>query len=332
MHKTTKITTHKPLVPRKPIKVRLTTQDTTKESLVTLMNANQLYGFGIAIWNDELAYFLEGLNQYKRHGNDMEYFLQSWTKGLQNIVRKSDKTDITIYASHNIIGTIQPKVLDRTLFKGGIESSNGLIERFLYCTSDYEEQGFSLEDNPEYMINSLEAICKNIFSYICESGLEIGHEYLIDDKAQKKFINFCNKIVEYKKSNKLSDLEKNYIQKQTNYVARFSLIRHVMDNYEQETIPADIVDKSIKLSQYFIYSFRNIVNTRSGVDTKEEYALNYLLRKELKCISPTQLFKSNDSKFRTVDKAKITLENLAKKGYGRVTKAKNGVKFIFYGM
>ena len=134
MHKTTKIITYKPLAPRKPTKVRLTTQDTTKESLNMIMDTNQLHGFGISIWNDELTYFLGGLNQYKGRGNDMEYFLQSWTKGLQNIVRKSDKTDITIAASHNIIGTIQPKVLDTTLFKGGVESSNGFIERFLYCT------------------------------------------------------------------------------------------------------------------------------------------------------------------------------------------------------
>ena len=129
-----------PKEPEKPQRPRLMTQDITKESLAYLMNINSKFHLGLAIFVDELAFFLKSWNQYKRGGNDMEYFLASWSRERQNIVRKSDKSDYTFDASHNIIGSIQPKVLYETLFGKGVDCYNGMIERWLYCCSEYIEK------------------------------------------------------------------------------------------------------------------------------------------------------------------------------------------------
>lgn len=144
-----------PVEPEKPQKPRLMTQDITKESLAYLMDINSKMHLGLAIFVDELAFFLKSWNQYKRGGNDMEYFLASWARERQNIVRKSDKSDYTFDASHNIIGTIQPKVLYETLFGKGIDCYNGMIERWLYCCSDYKETGILYNSDKDYDISVL---------------------------------------------------------------------------------------------------------------------------------------------------------------------------------
>ena len=153
---------------------------------------------GVAIYLDELAFLLNGFNQYKRGGNDKQYFLQSWSRTRQNIVRKNNKIDYTVDVGHNIIGGIQPKVLNKTLLKEGIDSTDGIIERWLYCCSDYLEQGFSDNEPPEKVSlegkNCFEELCQKIFVFVLEDSDKL-HEFHFSEDAQEVFIQFCNKII-----------------------------------------------------------------------------------------------------------------------------------------
>lgn len=97
---------------------------------------------------------------------------------------------------------------------------------------------------------------------------------------------------------------KSYLQKQTNYVARFSLIIHMFYDYKNPIISADIVRKAINVSYYFINCFLNIINNKVDANPLEDLAISYLKTKNIKDISPTKLFKTNENKYKSTDRAK----------------------------
>lgn len=320
-----------PIEPEKPMKPRLMTQDITKETLAYLMNINSKFHLGLAIYVDELAGFIKSWNQYKRGGgNDKEYFLASWSRERQNIVRKSDKSDYTFDASHNIVGGIQPKVLYETLFGKGIECYNGMIERWLYCCSEHKETGFLYNSDEEYDLSPFTEICKKIFSNVVLNP-EIRHVYCFDNKAKAMFQKFRTKIVRLKQSGKYDDITQSYLEKQTRYTARLALILHCLRNLEEKFITSFDVYNAIKLFSYFKSCFEVITDNKLNYDEHEEHVLNFITRKNLKIVSPSDLFRNNKSKIKDTKTAKVILEGLAHKGYGRMVKAKNGVSFVYYG-
>ena len=319
-------------IPQKPLKPRLTTQDATVEALSYVIHANETLGFGVGIYTDELAHFYKGMNQYKRGGNDTEYFLQSWNKNRQNIIRKSNSTDFTVEASHNIIGSIQPKVLNDTLLSSGIESYNGMVERWLFCCTEYLETGKLPLMIAGYDLSEFQNRCEKIFTKGFDLGCKVKTYYL-EKSAQEAFHCFFQKVSNIKKSDRQSDLFKTYIQKQTNYVARFALILHGLKHLEEDKVSADTVKNAIKLCYYFLNCFIKITNEYTNLNSLESLALNYLRTKNKKSISPTELYKSNYSKYKSINYVKIILENLSSKGFGRLVKVRNGgLTFITYGI
>lgn len=309
--------------PLKPLKQRLTTQNVTVEALSKASWANnQDTCRGVSIWSDELAFLLKGLGQYKRGGNDEEYFLQAWSWQLTNILRQD--LDYTTYIGHTIVGTIQPQVLKETLFAKGIDTFNGLQERWLYVCCNREETGN--KENNTVKMNILENTYDCLFNVDKE-----GKIYKFSPEAKKLFDDFCSKIVQLKKNTQYSDLYKSYLQKQTNYVARFSLILHCLKNQSNLTIPIDIVEKAITLSNYFVKCFEQVLIQRLSAPPLTQETINYMKTKKINKISPSALYKSNTSKYKSTNNTEIVLENLASLGWGRMQKAKNGGKsFVIY--
>lgn len=317
-----------PLEPRQPQKGRLTTQSQTVEALskAILKNSTSIKR-GITSWNDELIVLLKSMGQYKRDNEaDEAYYLQAWKRKAYSVLRQNQDTDYTIYPSHNLIGTIQPSVLKKTLFTNGMESTNGMLERWLFACSNMEETGIKYSDNNPLDMSIIKEIYDKLYKYNGDEKL-----YNFDFEAQAVFDNFCYEIVIAKKLPKIIDLMKNYLQKQTDYVVRFSLILHCIENPEISEISACTVQKAIKLSEYFIKCFEKMINSQVVTMPAESFALDYIKTRNLKSISPTQLYKSNTSKYKSKSDAQIVLENLSSKGFGRLTKSKNGgANFIVY--
>lgn len=312
--------------PKKPIRERITTQNTTVEALAKVVNLNSMCGNrGVSICVDELSTLLEGCGQYKKNKNvDEAYFLQSWLRQKFNLIRVTNDIDYIIYPAHTIMGTIQPKVLNNTILMNGLDVSNGMIERWLYVTSKYEETGLQTNSSEHFD----KEILRNIYTRLFHQT-EI-RKCKFDYKAQACFDDFCYQIVQRKKERNMPELAKSYLQKQTTYVARISLILHCMENPYNNDVPEYIVKRAIKLSNYFVKSFERIaIKKASSIDIVEEI-LNKLLIKKTKSISPSELYKNNLSKLRNTDHAKIILEHLQNRAYGRLKGAAHGLTFVFY--
>lgn len=315
-----------PIEPEKPYKQRLTTQNFTVEALAKMYWQNQQCGNnGIAILVDELVTFIKMMGQYKKSSDSDEgYFLQAWKKQLYNVIRQGGELDYTIKVSHNIMGGIQPKVLDKSLFKNTYESYNGMVERWLFACSDYLSTGKTY-----YIENEFDSdLIRSIYNKLYNMPQTV---YSFSSGAQRVFDNFVEDIAKRKLDNRHSDLVKNYLQKQTDYVARFALILHCINNLEKTEIEAVTVENAIKLSKYFIDSFKRVLQESLELNSNEEYTLNLLKTKGIDKISPSKLFKKNTTKYRNKEQALIALENLASKGYGRMIKTNNGgLNFRFY--
>lgn len=317
-----------PVEPKQPQKGRLTTQSQTVEALSKAILKNSIsIKRGITSWNDELIVLLKSMGQYKRDNQaDEAYYLQAWKRKAYSILRQNQDTDYTIYPSHNLIGTIQPSVLNKTLFANGLESTNGMVERWLFVCSDMEETGIKYSKNTPLNMSLIQEIYDKLYQYNGDEKL-----YSFNKEAQEVFDDFCRKIILEKKSSKHIDLLKNYMQKQTDYVARFSLVLHCIEYPQNLEISSCTVRKAIKLSDYFTKCFKRLLNKQIVSMPAETFALDYIKTRNLKSISPTQLYKSNTSKYKSKNEAQIILENLSSKCYGRLVKSKNGgTNFIVY--
>lgn len=313
-----------PIEPPKPAKAHLTVQNTTVEALCTFQNANKETNRPLNIYLDELAFLLKGFNQYKKGGNDVEYFLQTWSKNRQTILRQN--IEYTITASHNIIGSIQPRVLDETLFSNGVDTYNGMVERWLYVLTEYNSTGELPTCNEKFDVSEFEKRCERIFNIN-----KVERTYYLSKEAAIVFKNCLATSNKYMKYDKFSDLTKNYIQKQNSYIARFALILHCLENPETLEIEDITIKKAISLSKYFVSCFLKLTADRISVNPIENYTLSYLRTKGKRSISPTELRKSNTSRYKTLEYAQFALENLANKGYGRMCKSgTRGSKFILY--
>lgn len=316
-----------PLESEKPYKQRLTTQNFTVEALAKMVWQNSKgENRGVAILVDELVTFLKMIGQYKKNSDSDEgYFLQAWKKQLYNVIRQSGELDYTIKVSHNILGGIQPKVLNRVLFKNTYESSNGMIERWLFVCSDYISTGKAYYSETKFD----STLIKNIYDKLYNMPLTVYH---FSPQAQKVFDDFIENIAIRKTNESISDLVKNYLQKQTDYVARFALILHCISDIKKSEIEVKTVKNAIELSKYFIDCFNKILQECSNINTLEEYTLNLIKTKGIKEISPSKLYKKNILRYKNSDTAKIILECIASKGYGRMMKTNNGgYIFKFYG-
>ena len=290
------------------------------------INANEGRGIGVIV--DELASFFNCLGQYKSgRGDDEEYYLQSWKKQPFHYIRKTNNEDYYVTPSHNILGSIQPAKLNKILFHGNFETTNGMIERWLYTCTDYEETGIVDNVSEDCSLAPLEAIYDRLYN---STTLKT---YKFSDRAKEEFKKYCQTVVLWKKAPATPELMQTYIQKQTDYVARFSLVLHCLNGCKGDEISHTTVENAIRLSHYFIESFRRVASIVTGISSNSLAmdTLEWLRVKRHKEISPSKLQKNRSGTFRTTQMARLALEILSDCGYGRLVRVTNGgMKFKFY--
>jgi len=320
--KKSKETGNPPEEPINPERNLIYTSDTTKEALIDLQKLNE---GGIAIINDEISSLLRGLNQYKAKGNDEQYFLASWSADRHITTRKTEKEVTTIRPCHNILGTTQPAEVEKLLFTD-VKSSNGLIERWLFVLSDYVQSGkLNREDIPQELIGHVEKLLRKLFEMEKTA-------FTLDKEAKACFDRYFEELATQSKDPTSPELLKSYLLKQRSYVARFTLVLQCLEDVKTTNISKEVVENAIKLSRYFIECFKRISKTSLELknNSKEMYVLEYMRTKKIKEITPSRLYLTNKSRFRSTNEAMVVLEHLSNQSYGYMDEANNGWKFILY--
>ena len=210
---------------------------------------------GCAIVSDELATFLEGMNNYSK-GDQTSTYLSFWDGATTSIDRISKP--IPLYLSEpflNIIGTLQPRVLTK-LFPMG-KSDNGFLQRFLFAfpnnaekqpINDFEINDFVFENYSKWIAHFRQ--CTPIlFDPETEKAKPILYHWSHEAKAffyqwhEKEHTKKVNENNETLKGEILSKFDKQF--------CRLSLVFQIMEDYQSKEISLKAVQAAKELCAYY---------------------------------------------------------------------------------
>jgi hypothetical protein len=251
---------------RKPRKTQFIANDITMEALVGLHEENKN---AVGVFKDELAGWIKDMNKY-RAGSDVETWLSAWSGAMINLNRKTAKSSFLENPFISVLGGIQPSIL--TQFFTQENKDNGFIDRLLLCYPDLEIEDYN-DNEMDYnlILNYSETIVS--FYDIINKSLQYGedneilsHVAIFDNKAKIEWKRIFSEITELQNSKMENEYMKSMLPKQKSYLARFSLIIHLINwfykEYEGENKMNVINKKSIlkaeKLMYYFIDNAKKI--------------------------------------------------------------------------
>lgn len=236
--------------------IKTIVSDATPEAVVQQLHKNER---GILIYNDELSGFINTFQRYSK-GNDEQFYLSVWS-GKPVVVDR--KTSVSIRINQpmlNIIGTIQPSVLEKS-FQG--KEDNGFFDRWLICKPH--------DVIKEYWSDViLEPSTKDKYSFIITKLLGLSLYYNpwgdlepIDipysDEAFKELKKWQKKNTDEINNTDL-DSTKAIRSKIETYIHRFALLHHLIewgcsDNHSVRLqIETESIKQSILLADYFIHN------------------------------------------------------------------------------
>ena len=237
--------------PQKPILKKTILHNFTPEVLHQRLAENEI---GCYVVNDELATFLDNMNNYSK-GDQASIYLQFWSNKVTSIDRISK--DVPLWLPQpflGIIGTLQPHVIQKLFPKE--KTNNGFLQRFLFAFPTNSEK-LPLSDN-EFPLDLESSYIQWIKQYRQSNPIEFDN---ITGKPNPKIYNWSNPAKDYFyqwqrentiKVNQAGDtLESEILTKFDNHFIRLSLLMQIMIDYNTNQISIQAVQNAAKLCKYF---------------------------------------------------------------------------------
>lgn len=230
--------------------------DSTLEALHMVHGINKR---GICFYKDELVGFLNDMNRYRK-GSDEQFWLESFNNSTYIINRVTKEPLLIEDTNINIIGTIQPDILNSIISAHG---ANGLTDRFLYTSNETNIYPISLTDiNPMWLTKWNEMVMEitSYFQYIdSKDTVYLG----MSKEALDIFLMVDKQICEAQRSDSVTFQMKNYLNKMKTYAPRFALLMNLIDFHAYGEI-SDITEpqmiRASRIIEYFIQSANFIFN------------------------------------------------------------------------
>lgn len=223
---------------------------------------------GCSVVSDELAYFLEGMNNYSK-GDQSSAYLSFWSNKGTSIDRVSKPIPLFIPQPFlNIIGGLQPKVLPKLFPTNKID--NGFLQRFLFAYPDYSEKQ-PINDNQldERVLNKYSDwinnyISKNPIETDPETDKPISKIYYWSDEAKEYFYQWQKNNTDLVNENAES-IKGEIISKFDIHFTRLALIIQIMDNHSSNIISLKSAEAAASLCKYFMNcAFKILENLGNG--------------------------------------------------------------------
>lgn len=221
-------------------------KDATIEALFYVHEANPN---GILLYKDELIGFIKGMGQYKGGaGEDMEQYLSLFDGSEIKKNRVTKEPLLLEETCVNLIGTIQPDVLEK------IPRENGFLQRFLFTKSDNKIKRFKTNEIDQNTIDSYFNFISAIRKIVQQTREQI--EYILTPQAKTEFSKVDSYFCNIQESDDCDKYLMQFIEKIKTYLPRFSLIISVLNNIEKSNpyavVEKEDVVKAFELSKYFI--------------------------------------------------------------------------------
>ena len=234
-------------------------KDSTIEMAVKILKHNKN---GCAVYADELVGFLNRMNRYNEN-DEVQKWLEVWSGGTMLLQRISRGEDRVKDPFCNIIGGIQPGVLE-SLSKSQNEH-NGFYHRFLFCYPEPQSKaGWQKMSLPMHVEGRYEMF----FAELLELRLDDRKIVYMSERAETLYKTwFDARCVKYN-TNEDHNV-KGIIAKYQDYCLRLALIIEVMNNYHSLSIGESSMEKAIRLTEYFfgnIHKAMRILAPETPVD------------------------------------------------------------------
>lgn len=222
-------------------------------TLEAIHYAHKVNPRGLGYYKDELIGFINDMNKYRK-GSDEQFWLESFNNSSYTVNRVTKEPLLLDNIMINIIGSIQPTVLD-TAISGS--NGNGMIERFLYTASEGNRYNINRNDIDPAWLNWYEQSVLNIYATLDDKTKIIT----MTDEAFDHFVEIDKKFCAIQNSDNETSGIVNYINKMKTYTPRFALLLCLIDHWFNGTL-LQVNDEHMlnagKLADYFIQSARAI--------------------------------------------------------------------------
>jgi hypothetical protein len=222
-------------------------------TLEAIHYAHKVNPRGLGYYKDELIGFINDMNKYRK-GSDEQFWLESCFKSSDIVNRVTKEPLMLDNIMINIIGSIQPSVLD-TAIAGS--NGNGMIERFLYTASEGNRYNINRNDINSDWLKWYEASIINIHSTL----KDYTEVLTMTDEAFDHFVEIDKMFCEIQNSDNETSGIINYINKMKTYTPRFALLLCLIDHWFNGSLLQVTTSHMLnagKIANYFIRSARDI--------------------------------------------------------------------------
>jgi len=250
---------------KKPKKQQFIANDITLEALIDL---HQECDNSVGVFKDELAGWMKDMNKY-RAGSDKETWLSMWAGDDINLNRLSRAGSFVENPFVPVLGGIQPGILNE--FYTDENKDNGFMDRVLLSFPDAKVEFYNdAEMDEDVLLWYKENII--LFYDTLKSKIKRDEEDTIiplratlSQEAKVEWRRVFDEYTNYQNADEENEYLKSMYPKQKGYLARFSLLLHIFNEFFNEgiggntlSISKEAVIGSEKLSKYFIATAKKL--------------------------------------------------------------------------
>lgn len=255
----------------KPILVKTVLSDFTPEILCQRLADNDR---GCAVKVDELATFMEGMNQYSK-GDQASTYLSFWSNQSTSIDRVKNPIPIWLPEPYlNIIGSLQPRILPK-LFPAN-KCDNGFLQRFLFAfPANAEKQPINDVNLPNSL---MEKYTNWIKVYLMRYKISIDPStneptkpiiYRWSPEAKQYYFEWqaeCTKEV----NRNSESIKGEILSKFDIHFVRLALVLQIMISHEDNIVSLQAAEGAAKLCNYFLHNALKVVDLLNKPATTQD--------------------------------------------------------------
>lgn len=273
--------------PTPPTGKELVLYDFTLESVYRVLQASPR---GVIVTRDEIAGWVNSMNQYKQKGSEEQFWLENYNSGMVKINRQKTERPLMVYNSFvAVIGGTQPKILEK--FVEGDKAHNGFLARMLWSYPDTTtKQPYNNRKIDHTWREFWQSIIKTIYALPCRQTAPEDEfdEWQLDpvliplsSGAERLYQDYYNSIAEAV-NNSEDEVEQSVLTKYDSHVLRLAGILHFLewaerthdswidqtgitiDELESMRISESAMQGAIALARYFRYTSLKVVGRVSS--------------------------------------------------------------------
>jgi hypothetical protein len=281
--------------PAPPTGKELVLYDFTLESAYRVLQASPR---GVIVFRDEIAGWVNSMNQYKQKGSEEQFWLENYNSGMVKINRQNRDRPMMVYNSFvAVLGGTQPKILEK--FVEGDKAYNGFLARMLWSYPDTTSK-------PLYSTSRVDVswkefwskIIKRLYALPCRQTAPTD-EYddwrldpimiPLEEGAQREYREYYDTLAKEVNSSD-DEVEQSVLTKYDSHVLRLAGILHFLhwaesdkrdwideiggiteNDLERMKISESAMTGAIRLAKYFRYTSMKVVGrVSSPIDTLPE--------------------------------------------------------------